>query len=345
MSMLAAEAPSFEWRARGTLLSTSLDTTYPMGGAIPILKRYAMELRHLQQFVAVAEEKHITRAAERLGMQQPPLSQRIKGIENELGIQLFKRKARGVDLTAAGRIFFNHARLTIAQHERGLDATKRAARGEQGQLRVGVPPTAPFHPLLPAAIRAFREAYPSVSLTMDECLRAELVGRLQDERMDVAFIRAPLSKIDGLTIYPLCTEPMMAALPTGHPLARKSARGGLPLSALSDDTFIAYAREQGPAIYEATVAACLKAGFSPRLGQEAPRVTSALSLVAAGLGIAIVPASMRRMGMENVVYRDVRSATQLKAFLRISTRSNESSIVVQNFLTIVRRMARDFPNG
>jgi DNA-binding transcriptional LysR family regulator len=304
-----------------------------------------MELRHLQQFVAVAEEKHITRAAERLGMQQPPLSQRIKGIEEELGVQLFKRKARGVDLTAAGRIFFDHARLTIAQHERGLDATKRAARGEQGQLRVGVPPTAPFHPLLPAAVRAFREAYPMVSLTMDECLRTELVGRMQDERMDVAFIRASLSKIDGLTVFPLCSEPMVVALPTGHKLARKSGKDALALSDLAQDTFIVYAREQGPAIYEATVAACLKAGFTPRLGQEAPRVTSALSLVAAGLGIAIVPASMQRMGMDNVVYRGVRGGAQLKAFLQIATRSNESSIVVRNFLTIVRRMARDFPSG
>jgi DNA-binding transcriptional LysR family regulator len=304
-----------------------------------------MELRHLQQFVAVAEEKHITRAAERLGMQQPPLSQRIKGIENELGIQLFKRKARGVDLTAAGRIFFDHARLTIAQHERGLDATKRAARGEQGQLRVGVPPTAPFHPLLPAAIRTFRAAYPMVSLTMDECLRTELIAGMQDERMDVAFIRAPLSKLDGLTLYPLCSETMVAALPKGHPLTRKSPKDRLLLTSLAEETFIVYAREQGPALYEATVAACLKAGFSPRLGQEAPRVTSALSLVAAGLGIAIVPASMRRMGMESIVYRDFRGAAQPKAFLQVSTRSNESSVVVKNFLTIVRRMARDFPNG
>jgi DNA-binding transcriptional LysR family regulator len=304
-----------------------------------------MELRHLQQFVAVAEEKHITRAAERLGMQQPPQSQRIKGIEDELGIQLFKRKARGVDLTEAGRIFFEHARLTIAQHERGLDATKRAARGEQGQLRLGVPPTAPFHPLLPAAVRAFREAYPLVLLTMDELLRTELVGRMQDERMDVAFIRAQLTKIDGLTIHALCSERMIIALPTGHPLARKSAKEGLALSALAADTFVAYAREQGPALYEATLAACLKAGFSPRLGQEAPRVTSALSLVAAGLGVAIVPASMRRMGMENVVYRDIKGTAQPRAFLQIATRAHGSSIVVQNFLTMVRRMARDFPNG
>jgi DNA-binding transcriptional LysR family regulator len=304
-----------------------------------------MELRHLQQFVAVAEEKHITRAAERLGMQQPPLSQRIKAIEGELGVQLFKRKARGVDLTAAGRIFFDHARMTIAQHERGLNATRRAARGEEGQLRVGVPPTAPFHPIVPAAVRSFREAFPLVSLTMDECLRTELVGRMQNELMDVAFIRAPLSKIDGLTIQALCVEPMIIALPTGHPLVRKTSEEPIPLSALSEETFVAYAREQGPAIYEATVAACLKAGFTPRLGQEAPRVTSALSLVAAGLGIAIVPASMQRMGMENVVYRGIKGAAQLKAFLQIATRRNDSSAVVRNFLGIVRRIARDFPDG
>jgi DNA-binding transcriptional LysR family regulator len=304
-----------------------------------------MELRHLRQFIAVAEERHITRAAERLGMQQPPLSQRIKSIEAELGTQLFKRKARGVDLTAAGRIFLDHARATIAQHERGLESTRRAARGEIGQLRIGVPPTAPFHPLVPSVIRSFREAYPLVSLTMEECLRTEMLERMQNEQLDVAFVRAPLTKIEGLTIIPLCVEPMVVALPTGHKFARKAAREPLEFKALANDVFIIFAREQGPAIYEATLAACLKVGFTPRLGQEAPRVTSALSLVAAGLGISIVPASMQRMSVENVVYRELRGAAGLKASLQIAYRQGDSSAAIGNFLKLARRSAQNYPNG
>jgi DNA-binding transcriptional LysR family regulator len=119
-----------------------------------------IELRHLRQFVAVAEEGHITRAAERLGMQQPPLSQRIKAIETELDVQLFRRKARGVELTEAGRVFFDRARATIAQYDGAFEATRSAARGEQGRLCVGVMPTAPFHPFVPFVIRAFRAALP-----------------------------------------------------------------------------------------------------------------------------------------------------------------------------------------
>src|SRR5712691_12032476 len=124
----------------------------------------AMELRHLRYFIAVAEEGHITRAAERLGMQQPPLSQRIKAIERELDVQLFRRKPRGVELTEAGRVFPDNARAMLAQNERAIESTRRTARGEQGRLCVGVTPTGPFHPFVPRVIRAFREAFPLVSL-------------------------------------------------------------------------------------------------------------------------------------------------------------------------------------
>jgi DNA-binding transcriptional LysR family regulator len=151
-----------------------------------------MELRHLRSFIAVAEEQHITRAAERIGMQQPPLSQRIKAIEHELDVQLFHHKARGVELTEAGRVFLDHARAMLAQYDRTFEATRRAARGEQGRICVGVMPTTPFHPFVPFVIRAFRAAFPDVSLTLDECLRVEAIERLRNEQMDVAFFRAPL---------------------------------------------------------------------------------------------------------------------------------------------------------
>ena len=188
----------------------------------------AIELRHLRQFVAVAEDGHITRAAERLGMQQPPLSQRIKAIETELDVKLFRRKARGVELTEAGRVFFDRARAMIAQYEGSLEATRSAARGEQGRLCVGVMPTAPFHPFVPFVIRAFRAAFPLVSLTLDECLRKEALERLRDDQMDVAFMRAAIALKD-----------------------------------LASETFIVYARQLGPAFYEATMAACLKGRVHP----------------------------------------------------------------------------------
>src|SRR6476619_6458097 len=125
-----------------------------------------VELWHLRYFIAVAEEGHITRAAERLGMQQPPLSQRIKAIERELDVQLFRRKARGVELTAAGHAFLENARAVLAQLDRAFETTWRTARGEQGRISIGVVPTGAFHPFVPRVIRAFREAYPLVSVHM-----------------------------------------------------------------------------------------------------------------------------------------------------------------------------------
>ena len=301
----------------------------------------AIERRHLRCFIAVAEERHITRAAERLGVQQPPLSQLIKAIERELDVQLFRRRARGVELTEPGRVFLDSARTMLAQYDRALESTRSAARGEQGRISVGVAPTAPFHPFVPSVIRAFRAAYPLVSLTLDECLRTEAIERLQNEQMDIAFLRAMLAKAEGLAITPLLVEPMVVALPNDHMLARpKQADAPLALKELADEAFIVYARQLGPAIYEATVAACLKAGFSPRLGQEAPRVTSALSLVAAGLGISIVPASMQRMAMDGVAYRRLKGQAQPTAVLSLASRRGDPSPVVHHFITLVKRAAR-----
>ena len=301
-----------------------------------------MELRHLRYFVAVAEEGHITRAAERLGIQQPPLSHQIKALERELGVPLFRRLPRGVELTEAGRSFIEDARAALARVGQGVEAAKRAARGEQGHLRLAVPPTAPFHPFVPQVILAFREAYPLVSLTMEENLRMETMEQLRGGQMDVAFLRASIAAPEGLVVHPLLEEPMVAALPSGHPLARSapSQDAALPLRALAGETFIAYARQQGPALYEAMAAACLQAGFSPQLGQEAPRISTALSLVATGFGVTLVPASMRRMALEGVTYRDLAGAAQARAFLSIAARRDDSSGIVRNFVALVRRAAQ-----
>jgi DNA-binding transcriptional LysR family regulator len=205
-------------------------------------------------------------------------------------------------------------------------------------------PTAPFHPFVPFIIRAFRVAFPLVSLTLDECLRKEAVERLRDGQMDVAFMRAHLDESHNLNVNPLLVEPMVVALPSDHALARRERSGApITLKDLAGETFVIYARQLGPAFYEATMTACLKAGFSPRLGQEAPRITSALSLVAVGLGITLVPACMQRMTMEGIAYRRLKGTAQPKAVLNLASRRGESSPMVRNFVNFARRGARDFP--
>src|SRR5690606_21896363 len=212
-----------------------------------------MELRHLRYFIAVAEERHMTRAAQRLGIQQPPLSQQIRALETELDVQLFRRKPRGVELTDAGQAFLERARAILDQVERAFATTRRTARGEQGRVVVGFTSSAPFHPFVPRVIRAFREISPLVSLVLEESGSSELVQGLHNEEIDAAFIRSPLADVVGLLVRPLLSERMVVALPKGHPLAGRAARRkpparlpALPLEALATETFILYKRPGGP---------------------------------------------------------------------------------------------------
>ena len=301
-----------------------------------------MELRHLRYFIAVAEEGHITRAAERLGMQQPPLSQQIRALEKELGVQLFRRKPRGVELTDAGRALLSDARAILAQIDHAFASTRRTARGEQGRIAVGFTSSAPFHPFVPRVIRAFREAFPLVSLTLDESGTTELIGDLREERVDAAFIRTPVADPAGLVVDRLLEEAMVVALPTQHALARagRSDSAGVNLKRLAGEMFIVYRRHTGPGAYDAIIAACHAAGFSPQVGQEAPRIVATLNLVAAGLGLSIVPASLQRMHMDGVTYRRLTGAAQPKAPLHLASRRGDSSSVVRQFLALVRQTAK-----
>jgi DNA-binding transcriptional LysR family regulator len=300
-----------------------------------------MELRHLRYFVAVAEEGHMTRAAEQLGIQQPPLSQQIRALEDELGVQLFRRKPRGVELTDAGLAFLEHARSILAQVERASATTRRTARGEQGRVVVGFTSSAPFHPFVPRVIRAFREMSPHVSLVLEESGSGELVQALHSEEIDAAFIRSPIADVVGLEVTPLLEEEMLAALPTGHQFATSNSdTKRLPLSALAKETFVLYKRPGGPGLYDTIITACKGAGFSPRVGQEAPRILSTLNLVAAGLGVSIVPASLRRLEMDGVVYRSIAKNQQPLAPLILACRGGENSATVRRFIELVKQTAK-----
>jgi len=294
-----------------------------------------MELRHLRYFIAVAEEEHVTRAAERLGMQQPPLSQQIRALERELDVQLFRRRPRGVELTEAGSALLGEARAILSQIDHASAVARRTARGERGRIAVGFTSSAPFHPFVPRIIRTYREAVPSVALTLEEGGTMELADSLRDERIDVAFVRTAIADQEGLVVSPLLKETMVLALPRAHMLARRTSKV-VSLKALAEETFIVYRRHNGPGLYDAILSACNTAGFSPRIGQEAPRIVSTLNLVAAGLGIALVPESLQRMRMDGVVFRRIGGAAPM-APLYLASRRGETSIVVRRFLELIKR--------
>jgi DNA-binding transcriptional LysR family regulator len=307
---------------------------------------YAMELRHLRYFIAVAEEGHITRAAERLGMQQPPLSQQIRALERELDVQLFRRMARGVELTDAGRAFLDGARATFANLELTSETTRRTARGEQGRIAVGYTSAAAFHPLVSGVVREFRKAFPRVSVTLAEGFPHDLIERMRNDQFDVAFIRTAVASPEGVIVDRLLEEGVVAALPSEHVLAQsKNGRDtALSLKALAGETFIVYGRANGVLTMQsnALVAACEAAGFSPRVGHVVPNDLSRLSLIAAGLGVSVFAASLQRMNIDGVTYRRLKGATQLKVPLNLVSRRGDASVVVRHFLTLAKRTVRNF---
>ncbi len=298
-----------------------------------------MDLRHLRYFVAVAEEGHVTRAAERLGIQQPPLSQQIKALEAELEVQLFRRKPRGVELTEAGEGLLLDARRILGEVEGALTRARRTARGELGRLAVGFTASAPFHSFVPRILRDFRAANPGVSLTLEEGASSGLVDDVRAERIDVAFVRSTVPADEGVISYTLLQEPMVAALPLKHPLA-SGRRRKLSLAELAPESFVLYRRTTGPGLYDAIVAACHAVGFTPRLAQEAPRITATLNLVAAGLGVTVVPQSLSGQQAGDIVYRPLDAPPGLVAPLRLACRTVEHGAAARRFIELVRGEAR-----
>lgn len=279
----------------------------------------AFDLRGLRYFVAVADARHFTRAAQQLGMAQPPLSQQIRALEAQLDTALFLRRPRGVELTPAGAVLLDEARDLLRQAERAEARVRRVASGELGQLRLGMINSAPFHPLIPGVIREFRRRHPGVALTLEEGTTPLLAQAVRERRMDAAFIRPLLSPIDGLAEIPLMSEALVIALPADHRLSRRKA---LPLLALSLEPFVLFPRAVGAGLHEEILRACHAAGFMPRVIQETSQVTSIVNLVAAGIGVSIVPASMQQAQIDGVTYRPIRGAAP-RARLSLLYRAGE----------------------
>jgi len=285
-----------------------------------------MELRHLRYFIAVAEAKHFTRAAERLGIGQPPLSQQIKALERELGAALFERLPRGVALTAVGESFFEDARQIVDAAEAAVERAQRVARGDAGRLRIGMINSAPFHPFVPQAIRAFGQRYGDVRLSLEEHSTPELVEAVLREQIDIAFVRPPLGQHDALQATELFDEPNLVALPHGHPLA---AFESLSLWALAGESFVLFPRSVGAGLYDEIIASCRRCGFSPRIGQETSQVTSIVNLVAAGLGVSLVPESMQQIHSEGVTYRPIAGDAPRARMVLIHRRDDVSPTVAR----------------
>ena len=299
----------------------------------------SMELRHLRYFVAVAEDLNFTRAAKRLDITQPSLSSQIRQLEKEMGMPLLRRETRGVELTDAGKLMLEEARAILRDVERAKIGVARRARGETGKINIGSAGGTYFHPLMPAIIREFKMGYPDVVLAPEESNTSLLLARLRAGAIDVAFVRPPFSDMDGLKFEMLVREPILMVLPEEHPLAlSKSA----PLSALAQELIILFPRAINPAVYDAILAAFVRAGFTPRLGQEAPQVASAIPMVAVGFGVTLVPESMRHVHPDGVVFVPVEGPA-LAAEICLAYRKTQRSAAVRNFINVARRQAQIAP--
>lgn len=289
-----------------------------------------MELRHIRYFMAVAEERNVTRAAEKLGIGQPPLSQQIHALEDELGVRLFRRTGHGVVLTEAGEAFATDAKRLLDNAQQAITNAKSAGRGEIGQLNIGFTGSAAFNPVVAILIRKFRQSYPAVSLTLVEGNTAQLLSYLDDGRLDVAFVRLGNQSPAGVAFHHIAVEPMKLVLPTTHPLAKKRK---IPLIALAQDSFVLLPREASPTLHDVIIGACRDAGFTPLMGQQAPQLSSVVNLVAAEFGVSLVPASVCQIRVEGVVYADVLGGN-ISIRLALASRKDATAAKVANFLAI-----------
>ncbi|MGI8778613.1 MAG: LysR family transcriptional regulator [Solirubrobacteraceae bacterium] len=285
-----------------------------------------LETRQARYFVAVAEELHFGRAAARLGIAQPPLSAAIKRLETQLGARLLERTSRDVALTPAGEALLEEARALLAQADRAARAATRAAQGQRGQLSVGSVASA-FHDLLPAALPRFRARHPDVRLTLHEVDTAPAVRQLHDRRLDLALIRLDRDQ-PGLCVTPLHRDPLVAALPTAHPLARRKV---VRLRELASEAWIFVPREVSPPYHDQILAACRHAGFSPRVQHHSISIQTQIAMVACGLGVALVPASTQRLQLDDVAYRPLARPVVLLE-LAIVTRDRPPSPALTNLV-------------
>lgn len=290
-----------------------------------------MELRHLRYFIVTAEELHFTRAARRIGIAQPPLTQQIRALEAELGVQLFERKPGQVRLTEAGAVFLEEARLVMDQVAKATLRCRSANAGMVGRIGVGFTESASFCGEVTWMLRRYQELYDKVEVGLIEQRSVQLVEMLVQGRLDVAFVRLPIGASSDVRFDLISSEPLVVALPQGHRLASRKL---LRLKDLAEERFVLYPRPTGVGLSDKILLACEMAGFEPKIAQRAPQLSSTINLVASSLGIAVVPACMKTSRADNVSYVPLRSPG-LTASLGIAYRSRSITPAVRNMLALV----------
>jgi DNA-binding transcriptional LysR family regulator len=301
-----------------------------------------VELRQLRYFVTLAEELHFGRAAERLMVAQPALSQQIKQLENELGVRLLERNRRRVTLTDAGRTFLKDAKDILARSEAAIRAAQWTRRGQVGSLVVGFNSGA-LADLLPATVRAFRRRFNRVQVVLREMTTPEQAIALRERRIDLGFLCPPVPPSDErlLHIESLLREPLVLALPRRHPLVR---RRRVPLADLADEDFVMCRDDVGYCAQVRDI--CRAAGFEPRIAQAADEGETAMALVEAGVGVSLMPAWWRRkLRRPGVIIRELDDATEAATVeMAMAWRKDTPSLPLQNFIETAREVRSEAAN-
>jgi DNA-binding transcriptional LysR family regulator len=290
-----------------------------------------MELRHLRYVVTLAETLHFGRAAERLHLSQPPLSHQIRQLEDELQVKLFHRTKRQVQLTEAGRMFVQEARVILAQAAHVSNLASRMTRGQMGQLTVGVAGPADA-PVLVEILRAFAAKYPQVHLVLRNMASWDQTQAIGEGRLHLGFVVLPIDDA-GLATELVLRQPILIALPPGHPLA---ALDRVPLQALANEPQIMFARSNGPRFFDAVLAACRESGFSMNIAHEVDNLYTACALVAAGLGVCFVPAGVQDHRTSSMVLRPVVPALPIETEIAVAYLPQPAHALVEPFVEVVR---------
>jgi DNA-binding transcriptional LysR family regulator len=295
-----------------------------------------VELRQLRYFVAVAEELHFRRAAERLHISQPPLSQQIRALEEELGFALLTRTRRRVQLTAAGQAFLRDARALLSELEGAVATARRIDAGETGRLRISFVGSALFS-IIPGTVERFRASRPGVEIELRERATVDQLRAVRAGAADVGLVRPPIDDDAGLCVQTVLRERTVAALPAGHPLAALSR---VPLRRLAAEPLVLFPRDQAPGFHDLLISALAGAGAgtrgmagtgsAPRVIQYAPEMLTIIGLVAAGTGVSLVPESVNRLALDGVTYRAVSGAPRSE--LVAITRAGDDSSLVAAFV-------------
>ena len=287
-----------------------------------------MELRQLRYFVAVAEELHFRRAAERLHISQPPLSQQIRALEDELGFALLIRTRRRVELTPAGEAFLRDARALLGELDGAVATARRIDAGQTGRLRIGFVGSALLS-IVPGTVERFRASRPGVAIELRERSTVDQLRAVSAGVIDVGLVRPPIDDESGLRAEIVLRERTVAALPTAHPLA---ALARVPLRRLAVEPLVLFPREQAPGFHDLLIEALAAAGSpaGPRVIQYAPEMLTIIGLVATGLGVSLVPASVSRLALDGVAYRPVVGAPRSE--LVAITRADDDSALVRAFV-------------